>query len=131
MLNVYSDNYQTALKYLKDTEVNLQNALTIASSFNIRNNIWNLSYLFHLSHGDSLFEITDSLNLKLSNPIQKIPTQYSDNANNANSVINLFSLYSNFMEINNHSINPDIWYLSDHAPLTINIVITKEFIQDK
>jgi len=35
------------------------------------------------------------------------------------------------MEINNHSINPDIWHLSDHASLIINIVITKEFIQDK
>jgi len=70
MLNLYSDNYQTALKYLKDTEVNLQNALTIASNFNIRINIWDLSYLFHSSHSDSLFEITDSLNVKLSNPTQ-------------------------------------------------------------
>ena len=69
MLNVYLDDYQNALKYLKDTEVNLQNALTIAGNFNIRNNIWDLSYLFHLSHSDSLFEITDSLNLKLSNHI--------------------------------------------------------------
>jgi len=69
MLNVYLDDYQTALKYLKDTEVNLQNALTIAGNFNIRNNIWDLSYLFHSSHSDSLFEITDSLNLKISNHI--------------------------------------------------------------
>ena len=69
MLNVYLDDYQNALKYLKDTEVNLQNALTIAGNFNIRNNIWDLSYLFHLSHSDSLFKITDSLNLKLSNHI--------------------------------------------------------------
>ena len=69
MLNIYLDDYQTALKYSKDTEVNLQNALTIAGNFNIRNNIWDLSYLFHLSHSDSLFEITDSLNLKLSNHI--------------------------------------------------------------
>ena len=69
MLNVYLDDYQNALKYLKDTEVNLQNALTIAGNFNIRNNIWDLSYLFHLSHSNSLFEITDSLNLKLSNHI--------------------------------------------------------------
>ena len=69
MLNVYLDDYQNALKYLKDTEVNLQNALTIAGNFNIRNNICDLSYLFHLSHSNSLFEITDSLNLKLSNHI--------------------------------------------------------------
>ena len=39
ILNIYSDNYQSALKYLKNTEVNLQNVLIIASSFNIRDNI--------------------------------------------------------------------------------------------
>jgi len=39
MLNVYSDDYQSALKYLKDTKVNLWNVLIIASDFNIRNSI--------------------------------------------------------------------------------------------
>jgi len=39
MLNVYSDDYQSALKYLKDTKVNLRNVLIIASDFNIRNSI--------------------------------------------------------------------------------------------
>ena len=35
------------------------------------------------------------------------------------------------MEINNHSINPHIWYSSDHTSLTIDIVIIEELIQDK
>ena len=131
MLNVYSDDHQTTLKYLKNTKVNLQNILIMADDFNIRNSIWDPFYPFHLSHSNSLLQIADSLDLKLSNPIQQIPTWYSDNANNINLVIDLFFLCSNSMEINNHSINPDIWYLSDHTPLTINIVITEEFIQDK
>ena len=108
MLNVYSDDHQSVLKYLKDTEVNLQNILIMAGNFNIRDSIWNSSYPFHSSHSDSLLEIADSLGFKLSNPIQQIPTQYSNNANNTNSVINLFFLYPNSMEIDNHSINPDI-----------------------
>jgi len=46
----------------------------MASDFNIRDSIWDLSYSFHSSHSDSLLDIADSLDLKLSNPIQQIPT---------------------------------------------------------
>jgi len=40
MINVYSDNYQAALKYLKDievndTEMNVYNVLVMARDFNI------------------------------------------------------------------------------------------------
>lgn len=35
MMNIYSDLSQMALKYLKDTEVNLQNILVMAGDFNI------------------------------------------------------------------------------------------------
>jgi len=71
MLNVYSDDHQTTLKYIKDTEVNLQNILIMADDFNIRDSIWDP---FSLSHRNFLLEIADSLNLKLSNPIQQIST---------------------------------------------------------
>ena len=37
MINVYSNNYQSASNYLKDTEVNLHNVLIMAGNFNIRN----------------------------------------------------------------------------------------------
>jgi len=36
MINVYSDNNQSALKYLKDTEANIWNILIIAGDFNIK-----------------------------------------------------------------------------------------------
>ena len=36
MINVYSDNNQFALKYLKDTEANIWNILIIAGDFNIK-----------------------------------------------------------------------------------------------
>ena len=48
MLNIFSDNQQSALKYLKNTEVTLQNILIITRDFNIRDSIWDLSYPFHL-----------------------------------------------------------------------------------
>jgi len=36
LFNVYSDSFQSALKYLKNTEVDLNNVLIITSDFNIR-----------------------------------------------------------------------------------------------
>jgi len=36
MINVYSDANQIALKYLKNTEVNIYNVLVMTSDFNIR-----------------------------------------------------------------------------------------------
>ena len=70
MINVYSDNHQSALKYLKNTEVKIQNVLIMAGDFNIRNSDWDLSYPFHSIHTNSLLEIADLFDLKLSCPIQ-------------------------------------------------------------
>ena len=57
-----------------DTEANLSNILVMAGNFNIRNSNWDPSYSFYLSHSDSLLEIADSFNLKLSILIQQVPT---------------------------------------------------------
>ena len=39
ILNVYSDSSYTALKYLKDTEVNISNVLIMTGDFNIRDRL--------------------------------------------------------------------------------------------
>ena len=36
MINIYSDNYQAALKYLKNTKANIHHVLVIVGDFNIR-----------------------------------------------------------------------------------------------
>ena len=38
-MNVYSDSSYSALKYFKDTEVNIQNLLIMMGDFNIHNNL--------------------------------------------------------------------------------------------
>ena len=38
IINVYSDNQQSALKYLKNTKINLNNVLIMTGNFNIRHN---------------------------------------------------------------------------------------------
>ena len=38
-MNVYSDSSHSALKYLKDTEVNILNLLIMTGNFNIKDSI--------------------------------------------------------------------------------------------
>ena len=59
-----------ALKYLKDSEVNILNILVMTGDFNIRDSLWDPNYLFYSSHSNLLFDIADSFNLGLSEPIK-------------------------------------------------------------
>jgi len=38
-MNIYSDAFQSALKYLKDTEVNINNLILMTGNFNIRDSL--------------------------------------------------------------------------------------------
>ena len=106
-MNVYSDSSHSAIKYLKDMEFNLRNLLIMIGDFNIRDSLWDPFYNFHSLISDDLFMIVDSFDLDLSVPIDQIPTRYSDDANNSNSVIDLMFLQCNSLEINSHTIHPD------------------------
>jgi len=107
-MNVYLDLSHTALKYLKDTEVNISNLLIMTGDFNIRDSIWDLSFPHHSTFSDDLFTIADSFNLKLLLPINHVLTRYSDSNTRANSVIDLMFLRSGLIEVNNHFIHPDL-----------------------
>ena len=67
-MNIYSDSSHTALKYLKDTEVNINNIVLMTGDFNIRDSLWDLTFPFHSSLSDDLIIIVDSFNLALSTP---------------------------------------------------------------
>ena len=69
MINIYSDDNHSALKYLKDTKANIQNVLIMVSDFNIRDSDWDTFYSFHSSYSDTLVEIVDSFDLTLSSAI--------------------------------------------------------------
>jgi len=93
ILNVYSDSSHTALKYLKDTEVNINNVLLMTGDFNIRDSLWDPSFPFHSSISDDLIMIADSFDLSLSVPTNPGPTRFSDTAGESNSVIDLMFLW--------------------------------------
>ena len=68
IMNIYSDSSHSALKYLKDTEVNIMNLLIITGDFNIRDSIWDPSFPHHSAISDDLMILADSFNLDLSIP---------------------------------------------------------------
>ena len=89
LINVYSDLSQPALKYLKDTETNINNVIIMTGDFDIRDGLWDLNFLFHSVHSDMLFNIAGSFSLALSKPIENFPTRFLDNDQNSNLVLDL------------------------------------------
>ena len=127
-MNIYSDSSHLALKYFKDTKVNIDNVLLMTGDFNIRDSLWDLSVPHHSSISDDLIIIADLFNFALSTPINPCPTRYSDTAGEANSVIDLIFLCYRSRELNQHSIHPNSRLFSDHASLSINISIDEEIV---
>ena len=91
-INIYSDDQQAALKYLKNIDINLNNVLIITEDLNIRDNNWDLVYLHHSIYANIFREITDSFSLELSMPIIQVLTRYVVNSRDSNLVINLIFL---------------------------------------
>ena len=83
------DSSQLALKYLKNTETNINNIIIMTGDFNISVSLWDLNFLFHSIYSDMLFDIADSFSLALSKPIENFLTRFSDNDQNSNLVLDL------------------------------------------
>jgi len=105
LINIYSDSSQTALKYLKNTETNINNVLIMTGDFNIRNNSWNSLFPHYSSYCSTLTDIVNSLNLYISKSTNQVPTRYSDNQNDLNLVIDLIFLQLTSLEFDNHMIH--------------------------
>jgi len=107
ILNIYSDSSHTALKYLKDTEVNIDNVLIMTGNFNIRDSLWDPTFPHHSTISDDLFIIADSFNLILFTVTNPCPTRYSDVPGKANSVLNLMFLRFGSPKLDSHHISPE------------------------
>ena len=103
----------------------------MTGDFNIRDINWNPLYSFHSAHSDLLIDIADAFELSFLYPTNSVPTRYSDNNNDSNSVINLMLLRPNLLEFDSHTILSELQFPFYHAPLIVDIHITEEFVQDK
>ena len=79
LINIYSNSSQLALKYLKDTEVNISSILIITGDFNIRDSIWDPDFPHYQLYSNILFEVVDFLYLELFKPTEHFLIRYSDN----------------------------------------------------
>ena len=127
-LIVNSDAFQSALKYFKDTEVNINNLILMTGDFNIRDSLWDPSFPHHFFISNDLFILADLFNLDLSTPTDSIPTRYPNIPGELDLVIDLMFLYSESSELNYHSIHPSWRLTSNHALLTITIPIEEEHV---
>ena len=128
ILNIYLDNHQNTLKYLKNTEINLNNVLIIIEDFDIRDSNWDPSYPHHLLYTDMLWEVADSFGLELLISINLVFIWYIDNFQGSNSVLDLIFLRIGLEKLNNYIILPNFQSLLDYASLLVSIILKKEFI---
>ena len=70
----------------------MNDILIMTRNFNIRDNDWDLLYSYYSTYVNMLQEIANSLNLELSMSINQVFTQYMDNFQDSNLVIDLMFL---------------------------------------
>ena len=128
ILNIYSDSSHSALKYLKDTEANINNVVLMTGDFNIRDSLWDLTFPFHSSISNDLITLADSFNLAFSSLTNPCLTRYSDTLGKSNSVIDLMFLSYDSSKLDQRSIFPESRLSSDYAPLIVTILLSEEFI---
>jgi len=92
LLNFILNHRNINLIYFKNTEINIHNILIMIEDFNIRDNNWNLFYSHHLVYNDVLLEVANFFNLKFFYPVNQVLTQYTDNPNDTNLVIDIMFL---------------------------------------
>ena len=126
ILNIYSDSSYTALKYLKDTKVNINNILIMTGDFNIRDQLWDPTFPYYSTISDNLFIIANPFNLLLSTVTNPCPTRYSDVSGKANSVLDLMFLWNGSPELDSHHIFPENRLSLDHTLLSVEIPIIEE-----
>jgi len=127
-MNVYSDDHQSAVKFMLDQVIDIPNLLYIGGDLNVKNAKWNLSVTSHSIASQALMDLVDSFGLVRSLPVLSIPIHYLDSEGYANSVINLIFLGISVALVL-HRIELDLRRPLDYALLLVDLPIIPEIIQ--
>ena len=92
LMNIYSDDCQSAIKFILDQVIDISNLLYMDGDFNIRDTEWNLSVFAHSAAGQALIDLVDSFGLVYSLPALSVPIHCPDTDGHTNSVIDLIFL---------------------------------------
>jgi len=130
VINVYSDDNQSALHFLNQNIIDLNNTVVMTGDFNIRNNDWDPNYPHHSVYTKDLLTLAKSLGLDLSLPINPGPIRFADNPCNTNSVIDLAFINPNNSGFGQHSLYPKLCRPSDHVSLIIEVSINETNIDN-
>ena len=130
VINVYSDDNQSALHFLNRNIIDLNNTVVMTGDFNIRDNDWDPNYPHHSAHTEDLLTLAESLGLNLSPPVNPGPTRFADNPRDTNSVIDLAFINPSNSGFGQHSLHPELRRPSDHVPLIIEVGINETNIDN-
>ena len=123
IINIYSNSNQTALHFLRQNTINLDNAIIMTGDFNIRDSDWDPLVHHYSIHTDDLLTIADSLGLELSPSSNPGPTRFADNLRDSNSVLDLVFIPPDNLGFGKQILHPEIRRLSDHVPITVEVGI--------
>jgi len=107
LMNVYSDNRHSAVKFMLDQVIDIPNLLYMGGDFNIRDAERDPSVSSHPAASQALVDLADFLGLVCWLPELPVPTHYSNTDGHANSVIDLIFLGMSCAQVL-HRIEPDL-----------------------
>ena len=76
----------------------------------------------------TFWEVANSFGLKISTPINLVSTQYVDNSQDLNLVLDLIFFQTGLVEFNNYKILPDFQSLLDYISLSVFIIVEEKSI---
>ena len=123
IINIYLDSNQTALHFLCQNIINLDNTIIMTGDFNIRDSDWDPNFQHYSIHTNDLLTIANSLDLELFLPLNPGSIRFANNLCDFNSVIDLVFLPSNNRRFGQYTLHSDIHKLSDHVLLIIEVGI--------
>ena len=123
LMNVYSDDDNTAILYLRDHVDELPSFHYMGGDFNVHSKVWDSNVTHHRWAAITLLEIAADLDLEWTQPSNPGPTFISHNEDLRPSVIDLMFHQISDSARSRTNRDPDRKGPTDHIPLTTSVIL--------